>query len=158
MNSPVNVWTGLTEAWIVVCYFYKSSGSVWFPFLWNCAGGVKWRRVSSSHLWNFLTAAGHQQQAKDTHRRSHTLEVPCRGTLHCHRLTGCPPHLSKCDGSCPLAALTPAIKRAWEWETLIFTSCNTNLDVTPLKVAAYPTYPYGCIPVVGVKQGSSTNS
>lgn len=149
MNSPVNVWTGLTEAWIVVCYFYKSSGSVWFPFLWNCAGGVKWRRVSSSHLWNFLTAAGHQQQAKDTHRRSHTLEVPCRGTLHCHRLTGCPPHLSKCDGSCPLAALTPAIERAWEWET--------DIHILKHKPGCH-SFKGSCLPYLSIWMHTSSRS
>lgn len=28
----------------------------------------KWRRVSSSHLWNFLTASGHQQQLQCVRR------------------------------------------------------------------------------------------
>lgn len=49
-----------------------------------------------------------------------------------------PPHLSNRDGSCSLAALTPVIKTASSGrEDLMFTSCNMNLGVIPLKRAAY---------------------
>lgn len=150
MNSPVNESVNRSEAWIFVHYFYKSSGSVFFPV------SLSWwsPTLPSGEEWATVTCGTvSQHQVINSRCRTLTWGVlwgPMWGGLCCHRLTACPPHLNTCDRSCPLDALTPTIKRQFRMRKF-------DIHILQHKPGCH-AFKSSCLPYLSICIGMHTSS
>lgn len=153
----MSLWTDLTESWIIVHYSYKSSGSVWFSFLFPFAGGVQLPQVEEgeqqslvelSHSIRSSTAAAACEETP--HMRSHTFEVPCGEHLRYHRLTACPPPQLmrwKLSFGCPHSC----------HQESLFTMKKFDIHILQHKPWCH-TFKSSCLPYLSICIGIHTSS